>query len=119
MVGTLPGYIVKKGEKFDYLLKVNFSPIMGAIGGGASIKIGIYAMNLSKGSVEAAYTKELDRDLKPPRDTATDKQWNRANDTDFEFTASATGSFLITTVVTCPDTGISSFSSGPLLQVFP
>ncbi|MDZ7265384.1 MAG: hypothetical protein ONB16_12420 [candidate division KSB1 bacterium] len=119
LVGTLPGYIVKKGEKFDYLLKVNFSPIMGAIGGGAGIKIGIYAMDLSKGSVQPAYTKELDRDLKPPRDTATDKQWNRANDPDFEFTASVTGTFLITTVVTCPDTGISSFSTGPLLQVFP
>jgi hypothetical protein len=73
LVGTLPGFIVKVGEEFDYLLKVQFTPIMGAIGGGAGIRIGIYAMDLSQGSVQPAYTKELDRDLKPPRDTPTDK----------------------------------------------
>jgi hypothetical protein len=92
---------------------------MGSIGGGADIQIGIYAMDLSKGLVQAAYTKELKRDLKAPRDTATQKQWNRDTDADFVFTASVTGTFLLTAVVTCADTGISSFSTGPLLQVFP
>ena len=120
-VSEFPGFIVKLGEEFWYNLQLEFTAFLGAAGNGLDIKIGIYAMDLSTGSVQATYStlpNVLDRDLKDPRVSATEKHWDDS-DAAFKFTASVEGTFLLTTVVTCPSTGIAAFSTGPLLQVFP
>ncbi|MGH7449858.1 MAG: hypothetical protein ACRENG_00780 [bacterium] len=118
-----PGFIVKKGENFNYRLNLEFSELLGQLGGGGEkIKIGIFAHDISTGNVATQYSFNFkDFDLKEVKasDSDTQKTFNHT-DADFKFTnANTLGVFLLTIAVIVPATGISTFSTGPLLLVFP
>lgn len=118
-----PGFIVKKGETFNYKLRLEFSELLGQInGGGAAIKIGIFAHDISTGSVATTYGFNFqDYDLKEKNasDSNVLKVFDRTY-ANFEYpNATTLGVFLLTVAVIVPDTGISAFSTGPLLMVFP
>ena len=115
--GVAPGYIVKVGEKFYYDLLLEYTSILGAIGGGVDILINFSAFDLATGTVQAAYSKQmLNRDLSAGINP-TSKRWNHT-DADFSFTANVPGLYQLTTTVVVPTTGISSFTTGPLLMIF-
>lgn len=114
-----PGYIVKLGEPFSYLLELEFTKFLGTISGGAEILIGFSALDLTTGSVQPAYSKSmLARDLAAPRISNTEKKWD-GSDPSFSFNATVLGNFQMVAWVIVPSTGLAAFVSGPMLMVFP
>jgi hypothetical protein len=122
-----PGWIIKVGENFNYKLELDFSTLLGQLGGGGvSIQIGIYATDMSTGNVIPGYSVGvpilLDSNLQEVKtvDTDTYKRYDHT-DPGFEITAVSgnTGIFQVSACVVVPSTGISTFLHGPWMMIFP
>ena len=119
-----PGNIIGIGEQFNYKLHLKFTPLLGRLDEGTEIKMGIWAMDISTGTVNSAYGFGINdhafdlREVKAGVDDDENKVWDHT-DSMFNFTANAPGGiYVLNCCVVVPATGISVFTYGPLLMVF-